>query len=206
MYHPFNPLILDWFQELADREDQYQKLDEVIEMKDNSLHQLSQRLAEMTQEHDALSQENNKLKQNVVVSWQVKYGLCQPDCLPAHAFFNISLNENVLNNKLKLASVKAHPIWEFASLTPSPETDSEQRDKGTSELNLTMKSKEAPALWEGPNLSSVNRCHLDTSFVCKIFHPLLIRFSTRLRFGDTIDDSYRIWLLKSLDSFNHFFG
>ena len=68
MFHPFNPLISNFLQELADREDQYQKLDEVIEMKDNSLHQLSQRLAEMTQEHDALSQENNKLKQNAAVS------------------------------------------------------------------------------------------------------------------------------------------
>ena len=48
---------------LADREDQYQKLDEVIEMKDKSLHQLSQRLAEMTSEFDHLTEENKKLKE-----------------------------------------------------------------------------------------------------------------------------------------------
>ena len=52
--------LISTIKELADREDQYQKLDEVIEMKDKSLHQLSQRLAEMTSEFDQLTEENKK--------------------------------------------------------------------------------------------------------------------------------------------------
>ena len=55
--------LISIIKELADREDQYQKLDEVIEMKDKSLHQLSQRLAEMTSEFDNLTEVNKKLKE-----------------------------------------------------------------------------------------------------------------------------------------------
>ena len=55
--------LISTIKELADREDQYQKLDEVIEMKDRSLHQLSQRLAEMTNEFDSLTEENKTLKE-----------------------------------------------------------------------------------------------------------------------------------------------